>query len=50
MADPSKSTEEQTKANFDQAIATIEQRVAQLLQIAELPEVERKQALLGLVK
>ena len=52
MADPSKSTEneEQTKANFDQAIATIEQRVVQLLQVAELPEAERKQALLDLIK
>lgn len=52
MADPSKSTEneEQTKANFEQAITTIEQRVAQLLQVVELPETERKQALLNLVK
>ena len=52
MANPSKSTEneEQTKANFEQAITTIEQRVAQLLQVAELPETERKQALLDLVK
>lgn len=52
LADPSKSTEdeEHTKANFEQAIATIELRVAQLLQLAELPEVERKQALLDLIK
>ena len=52
MADPSKSTEYQanTKANFDQAIATIEQRVVQLLQVAELPEAERKQVLLDLIK
>ncbi|WP_296203694.1 arsenate reductase ArsC [Psychrobacter sp. UBA3962] len=52
MADPSKSTEneEHTKANFEQAITTIEQRVAQLLQVAQLPETERKQALLDLVK
>lgn len=52
MADPSKSTEDQanTKANFDQAIATIEQRVVQLLQVAELPEAERKQVLLDLIK
>ena len=52
LADPSKSTEDeqQTKANFEQAIATIEERVSQLWQVAQLPESERKQALLDLVK
>ncbi len=52
LADPSKDTEDeqQTKANFEHAIATIEQRVVQLLEIANLPASERKQALLDLVK
>lgn len=52
LADPSKSTEDeqQTKANFEQAIATIEERVSQLWQVAQLPGSERKQALLDLVK
>lgn len=52
LADPSKDTgdEAQTKANFEQAITTIEQRVSQLLTIAELPEADRKSALLQLVK
>lgn len=52
LADPSKSTEDeqQTKANFEQAIATIEERVSKLWQVAQLPESERKQALLDLTK
>lgn len=52
LADPSKNTEneQQTKANFQQAIATIEQRVSQLLAIADLPQSQRKQTLLDLVE
>ena len=52
LADPSSNTEDeqQTKENFQQAIATIEQRVSQLLAIADLPEVQRRQALLDLIK
>lgn len=51
LADPSKHTddEQQTKQNFQQAIATIEQRVSQLLAIADLPQAHQKQALLDLV-
>lgn len=51
LEDPSKKTnnEQQTKGNFEQAIVTIEQRVEQLIQVAKLPESERKQALLNLV-
>lgn len=52
LSDPSKNTEDavQTKANFEKAIAAIEHRVGQLLQVAELPLDARKQALLKLVK
>ncbi|WP_019672482.1 arsenate reductase ArsC [Psychrobacter lutiphocae] len=51
LADPSKNTHNnlQTKNNFEQAIAAIEHRVEQLIQVAKLPESERKPALLNLV-
>ncbi|PNK59590.1 arsenate reductase ArsC [Psychrobacter sp. FDAARGOS_221] len=51
LKDPSKDTQDevQTQQNFEHCIAIIEQRVEQLLQIAEMDEPNRRQALKDLV-
>jgi len=52
LSDPSKETtdEAKTAANFQQAIAAIEQRVTKLLAVAQLPSEQRLKALTELIQ